>query len=176
MRIALASDHAGFDLKERLRPLAEGNGHDVVDCGCWSRDRVDYLEYTLSAVVRLTRGECDRAILACGNGFAMAMVANRFPGIRAAVCHDSYSARTSREMGDSNILVFGARVVAAEYAAELAAIWLATGFRGEEDERYAQRLEAVRLLDTLIVAPDWLSRLELLLPPAGRGPAEEARE
>lgn len=174
MHIALASDHAGFDLKERLRPLVGGNGHDVFDCGCWSRDRVDYLDYTLSAVVRLARGECDRAILACGNGFAMAMVANRFPGIRAAVCHDSYSARTSREMGDSNVLVFGARVVAIEYAAELAGIWLNAGFRGDEEPRYAQRLEAVGLLEALVAAPDWLSRLESRLPPTRGGSPREA--
>lgn len=164
MRIALASDHAGFDLKERLRSLVEGKGHELVDCGCRSRDRVDYLEYTLAAVSRLTSGECDRAILSCGNGFAMAMVANRFPGIRAAVCHDSYTARTSREMGDSNVAVFGARVVAIEYAAELAEIWLTACFRGEEEARYLERLEAVRLLDTLIAVPDWSSRLESQLP------------
>lgn len=174
MRVALASDHAGFDLRERLRSLVEDEGHSVIDCGCWSHDRVDYLEYTLAAVVSLASGECDRAILSCGNGFAMAVVANRFPGVRAVVCHDSYTARTSREMGDANVAVFGSRVVATEYAAELAEIWLTAEFKGEQTARYAKRLEAVRLLDTLVAAPDWLSRLQSRMPPAPTAPPQES--
>lgn len=176
MRVVLACDHAGFDLKERLRPLVEGEGHSVIDCGCWSRDRVDYLEYTLAAVVALATGDGDRAILCCGNGFAMAMVANRFPGIRAVVCHDAYSARTSREMGDANVAVFGSRVVATEYAAELAGVWLAAEFKGVEDGRYRDRLHDVGLLETSIVEPDWLRRLQSRMPPGGIVPSPESTE
>jgi RpiB/LacA/LacB family sugar-phosphate isomerase len=158
MRIAVAADHAGYDLKETIvRGLAE-DGHQPVDCGCHGQERVDYFDYTLEVVAKIVADECERGICLCGNGYAMAMLANRFPGIRAAVCHDSFTARTVVEMGDANVISIGARVVGAELALELVRAWLASHFRSEV-ERYARRLERISALERELVAPGWRSVL-----------------
>jgi ribose 5-phosphate isomerase B len=162
VRVALASDHAGFELKEFLKPRLGVLDVAIVDCGCFSKERVDYFDFTLVAARSVLDGSCDIAIGACGNGFAMAMLANRLPGIRAAVCHDVLSARTVREMGNANFLAFGARVVAPETAWELARLALQSEFRGDETPRYARRLERLAALERSILRPDWQHALERL--------------
>lgn len=154
MRIALASDHAGYPLKEAVARWIREAGSEPVDCGCDGLEPVDYLEFTLAAVSQLTSGQCERAILLCGNGYAMAMVANRFPGVRAAVCHDPYSARTVVEMGGANTLSLGARVVGPDLAGELVRIWLESRFRADV-ERYVRRLEKLEAFDRSLAATGW---------------------
>jgi ribose 5-phosphate isomerase B len=129
--IAIASDHAGFKLKQYLLAQFAREKVDFIDCGCISEDRVDYIGYTLKVVSLIADSTCERGILLCGNGFAMAMLANRVPGMRAAVCHDAYTARTAREMGNANIISLGARVVGLELAWELTRIWLNSEFHIE---------------------------------------------
>jgi len=160
MRIAIGSDHAGFALKQFLKPSLEQQGHQIVDCGCHTPERVDFPEYTLKVVWEMVSGNCERGIYTCGNGYAMAMLANRVPGMRAAVCHDAFTARTSKEMGDSNIISIGARVVGPELAWDLVQIWLRSEFRGKTVERYARRLEQVSEFDKLFASDDWREALE----------------
>jgi len=160
VRIAVGSDHAGFALKEYLKPRLKDAGVEIVDCGCNSADRVDYLEYTLGVAWELVSGHCELGIVVCGNGYGMAMVANRIPGIRAAICHDAFTARTSKEAGDSNIISLGARVVGPELAWDLVQIWLKAEFKGKTVHRYARRLEELAKLERLIAAAGWQDALE----------------
>lgn len=160
MKIAIGSDHAGFALKQFLKPRLEEAGHEVVDVGCYSPERVDFPEYTLKVVWNMVSGNCERGIFTCGNGYAMAMLANRIPGMRATTCHDAFTARTSKEMGDSNIVSIGARVVGAELAWDLVQIWLKSEFRGKTVPRYARRLEQLAELDKRFAAVGWRDALE----------------
>jgi ribose 5-phosphate isomerase B len=173
VKLALAADHAGFELKQSVgRMLAEA-GHEIVDCGCHGIEQVDYLDPTLALVEQMVSGACERGICLCGNGYAMAMLANRFPGIRAAVCHDSFSARTVVEMGAANVLSIGARVVGEELALELVEIWLASRFRSDV-ERYARRLERLEALETELVVREWRAVLARQAR-RGRRPGESYR-
>ncbi len=160
MKIAMGSDHAGFALKEYLKPRLKDAGLTIVDCGCHSAVRVDYLEYTLKVVWELVSGNCELGVVVCGNGYGMAMVANRIPGIRAAICHDAFTARTSKESGGSNIISLGARVVGPELAWELVQVWLKAEFKGKTVQRYARRLEELAKLERLIAAAGWRDALE----------------
>ena len=169
MKVAMGSDHAGFALKEFLKPRLAAANVEVVDCGCHSAERrVDFPEYTFKVVWELVSGNCERGIYTCGNGYAMAMVANRIPGMRATICHDAFTARTSKEMGDSNIVSMGARVVGPELAWDLVQIWLNSEFRGNEVARYARRLEELAELEKLFAAPDWRDALENYVRSASR--------
>ena len=160
MRVAIGNDHAGFELKEFLKPRLVQAGIEVVDCGCYSPDPVDFPEYTLKVVWEIVSGNCERGIYTCGNGYAMAMLANRVPGMRATICHDVFTAHSSREMGDSNIISLGARVVGPEVAWDLAEIWLKSEFIGKTVPRYARRLEEVSAFDQLFARADWKQLLE----------------
>jgi ribose 5-phosphate isomerase B len=151
----VGSDHAGFALKEYLKPRLKDAGVEIVDCGCDSADRVDHLEYTLRVVWELVSGNCELGVVVCGNGYGMAMVANRIPGIRAAICHDGFTARTSKEAGDSNILSLGARVVGPELAGDLVQIWLKAEFKGKTVHRCARRLEELAKVERLIAPASW---------------------
>ena len=167
MKLALAADHAGFELKTSVGRMLADAGHETVDCGCHGLEPVDYLDPTLALVQAMVSGGCERGICLCGNGYAMAMLANRFPGIRAAVCHDSFSARTVVEMGAANVISIGARVVGKELALELVEMWLASKFRSGV-ERYARRLERLEALERELVVPEWRS---ILARHSGRGRA-----
>ena len=137
--------------------LAEA-GHETADCGCHGPEPVDYMDSTVVLVQEVASGACERGICLCGNGYAMAMLANRFPGIRAAVCHDSFTARTVVEMGAANVISIGARVVGGELALELVRIWLASEFRSDV-ERYTRRLDRLEALERELVVPEWRSIL-----------------
>lgn len=158
MKLALAADHAGFELKQSVARMLAAADHETVDCGCHGPEPVDYIDSTLRLVHELVSGSCTRGVCLCGNGYAMAMLANRFPGVRAAVCHDSFSARTVVEMGAANVISIGARVVGEELALELVRIWLASDFRSDV-ERYARRLERLEALERELVVPEWRSIL-----------------
>ena len=140
MRIALGSDHAGFGLKQDLKAFLVEHGHDVIDCGTDSTDPVDYPAFCAAAAREVSEGRADRAIVLGGSGQGEQMVANKVPGIRAALCHDLYLARLSRQHNDANVLGMGARVIAPTYAKEIVAIWLDTAFEGG---RHVQRIEQI---------------------------------
>ena len=130
MRIAMGSDHAGFPLKEDLKSFLIEQGHEVIDCGTDSTEPVDYPVFCYAAAKEVVEGRADRGIVLGGSGQGEQIAANKVRGIRAALCHDLYLARLSRQHNDANILAMGARVIAPTYAREVAAVWLATAFEG----------------------------------------------
>lgn len=130
MKIALGSDHGGYHLKEKLVQLVRDLGHEVADTGCFSCDSVDYPDYAEQVAALVGDGRCERGILVCGTGIGMAIAANRHRRIRAANCHDDYTARMSREHNDANVLCLGARVIGEGVAVDVVRIWLATPFSG----------------------------------------------
>ncbi len=144
MRLGLASDHGGFELKEELKSFLASLGVEPVDLGTFSADSVDYPDFGILLAGKVSRGELERGILICGTGIGMSIVANKFPGIRAALVHDLYSSRFSREHSDSNILVMGGRVLGKDLAKEIVRTWLETPFAGG---RHKHRLEMIERLE-----------------------------
>jgi ribose 5-phosphate isomerase B len=130
VRIALGSDHAGFPLKERLKAFLTDEGHEVIDVGTDSESPVDYPAFCADAARAVIQGRADRAIVLGGSGQGEQIAANKVRGIRAALCHDLYLARLSREHNDANVLAMGGRIVASAYAEEIVKVWLATPFQG----------------------------------------------
>ena len=130
MRISLGCDHAGYPLKEHLKAFLSTEGHEVLDMGTHSVEPVDYPPFCAAAASAVTRGDADRAIVMGGSGQGEQIAANKVPGARAALCHDLYLARLSREHNDANVLAMGARVIATAYAEEVVRVWLATPFAG----------------------------------------------
>lgn len=146
MHIAMASDHAGFELKGDLRMYAEGLGHEVSDLGAHSLiPGDDYPDYAEALGMAVMSGQAERGILVCGSGVGVSVAANKIVGIRAAVCHDTYSAHQGVEHDDMNVLVMGSRVVAVELAKELVRSFLGARFSGEE--RHVRRLNKVRAIE-----------------------------
>ena len=127
--IALGSDHAGFHLKENIKEYLAGLGYKVRDFGTGSPDRVDYPDFGIAVGEAVARGECDRGIVMCGTGIGISISANKVKGIRAAVCSEPFSARLSKEHNNSNVLAFGSRVVAPEYARTIVKAWLDATFQ-----------------------------------------------
>ena len=144
MRISLGSDHAGFGLKEELKAFLQTEGHAVTDHGTDSEAPVDYPAFCAAAARAVVSGEADRAIVLGGSGQGEQITANKITGIRAALCHDLYLARLSREHNDANVLSMGARVIAPEYAKEIVRLWLATPFAGG---RHVPRLEQIAAIE-----------------------------
>ena len=140
MRIALGADHAGFPLKEDLKSFLAEQGHEVQDVGTDSTEPVDYPPFCAAAARAVASGGADRAIVLGGSGQGEQIAANKVHGIRAALCHDLFLARLSREHNDANVLALGARVVAPAYAREIVRVWLETAFEGG---RHTPRLEQI---------------------------------
>lgn len=140
MRVAVASDHAGYGLKEETKGFLEGEGHDVLDCGTDSEKPVDYPAFCAAAARAVIEGRADRAIVFGGSGQGEQIAANKVHGVRAALCNDLYTARLSREHNDANVLSIGARIVAPTLAKEIVRVWLATPFEGG---RHLKRLEQI---------------------------------
>jgi len=130
MKIALASDHAGYELKKEIAGYLSGRGIEFLDFGCRQGEKVDYVDYGAMAARSVVAGGCDRAILVCGSGLGMAIIANKFRGIRATPCWNEYSAEMSRRHNDSNCLSLGGRVLGPEEALRIVSIWLETAFEG----------------------------------------------
>ena len=145
MRIAVGADHAGFELKNVLAADLHRRGHAVIDTGTSGPDPVDYPDYAEAVSKLILSGAAQRGLLICGSGVGASVSANKIPGIRAAVCHDTYSARQGVEHDDMNILVLGARIIGIELARELAEGFLAAKFTGEE--RHRRRLEKIAALE-----------------------------
>ena len=145
MKITIGSDHAGFALKKVLIEHLQKNGHKLDDVGTDTIDPVDYPDYAEAVAQGVIQGRSERGILICGSGVGASVAANKVPGIRAAVCHDSYSAHQGVEHDDLNVLVLGSRVIADELAKDLCTIFLNARFTG--DLRHRRRLEKVRKIE-----------------------------
>jgi ribose 5-phosphate isomerase B len=145
MRIALSADHAGYDLKQELLAQLTRQGHDVLDLGTHSRAPVDYPDSAEAVAHALREGQAERGLLVCGSGAGVSIAANKFPGVRAAVCHDTYTAHQAVEHDDMNVLCIGARVVGSALALELVAAFLAAEFSGED--RHLRRLNKVLAIE-----------------------------
>lgn len=141
MEIALGSDHAGFNLKEAVKSMLDDLGHTYVDLGCESTESVDYPDFAFAVADAVAQGRFPQGILVCGSGIGMCMVANKVPGIRAALCHDTFSARGARAHNNANILCMGERVIGLGLAREIVSAYLTTDFEGG---RHARRLEKMR--------------------------------
>ena len=140
MKIGLACDHAGFELKEEIKSLLLSLGIESMDFGTFNEDSVDYPDYGILVAEKVSRGDLERGILICGTGIGMSIVANKFPRVRAALVHDLYSSRCSREHNDANVLTLGAGLIGVNLAKQILKTWLATEFAGG---RHAQRVEKI---------------------------------
>ena len=145
MRLVIGSDHAGYELKQQLFQDLRALGHEVVDVGTHSTAPVDYPDYAEKVAAEVTAGRADRGVLICGSGVGACVAANKIPGIRAAICHDGYSAHQGVEHDDMNVLVLGSRVIGAELAKDLVRDYLRANFSGEE--RHVRRLGKVRAIE-----------------------------
>lgn len=145
MRIIIGADHAGFELKQNIGAYLRERGHEVIDKGTDSTAAVDYPDYAEAVGKALIDGEGERAVLICGSGVGASVSANKIPGVRAAVCHDSYSARQGVEHDDMNVLVLGARIVGVELARELVNHFLAAKY--SDEERHHRRVEKIKALE-----------------------------
>jgi ribose 5-phosphate isomerase B len=144
VRVAIASDHAGFPLKENLREYLDELGHDVVDLGTDSEQPVDYPLYCASVARKVVSGEADRGVVLGGSGQGEQLAANKVRGARAALCNDLFTARLSRQHNDANVLAMGGRIVAFGLAREILKVWLDTDFEGG---RHVARLEQVAAIE-----------------------------
>lgn len=144
--IALACDHGGFQLKEEVKKHLDELGLPYEDFGCHDGEACDYPDMAKLACDAVVDGRCDRALLFCGTGIGISMAANKMKGIRAALCHDSFSAEFTRRHNDSNIIAFGARVIGPGLALQLLDIFLNTPFEGG---RHAVRVEKMMALEQL---------------------------
>lgn len=146
MRIVIAADHAGYHLKEEVVRALASEGIPTTDLGTGTTDPVDYPDFARAVGEAVSRGQADRGILICGSGVGVCVAANKIPGVRAGICHDTYSAHQGVEHDDMNVLVLGARVIGPELAAELTRTFLNARFTGEE--RHLRRLEKVKKIES----------------------------
>jgi ribose 5-phosphate isomerase B len=145
MRIAVGSDHAGFELKQWLVKELDAMGRTFIDLGTHDTRPVDYPDFAAAVATAVREGSADRGIVICGSGVGASVAANKVNGIRAGLCHDVYSAHQGVEHDDMNVLVLGARVIGEQLAAELARAFLGATFTGEE--RHLRRLAKVKALE-----------------------------
>lgn len=144
MRIAIASDHAGYAMKDDLKHLLQELGHEVQDFGTHSTDPVDYPDFIVPAAEAVAAGQYDRGIVLGGSGNGEALAANKVPGIRCTLCWESYTARAARQHNDANMLSLGARVIGAEVAREVVRVWLKASYEGG---RHQARLDKIRAVE-----------------------------
>jgi ribose 5-phosphate isomerase B len=155
MKIVIGSDHAGFELKEEVRKYIADLGHEVLDVGAFNieptDDYPDYAEYVGRA---LHAKNADRGVLICGSGVGVSVAANKMPGIRAAMCHDTYSAHQGVEHDNMNVLVLGARIIGSALAYELVAAYLNAKFQSNE-ARFVRRLNKVNAIEARFMTNNW---------------------
>ncbi|HQO79149.1 MAG TPA: ribose 5-phosphate isomerase B [Thermodesulfobacteriota bacterium] len=143
MKVVLASDHRGYQLKKTLQEFLAQQPVEVLDVGTFSVDSVDYPDFCRLAAEKVSSGEYDRGIVICGSGIGMSIVANKFPGVRAALCHDVLAAEMSRKHNDSNVLSLGADRVDAQRALDIVKIWLETPFEGGRHQRRLEKIQEI---------------------------------
>ncbi len=146
MRIAMGADHAGFELKRDLAAAMAQQGHDILDVGTHTTAAVDYPDIAEAVAMAIRNGQVDRGIIICGSGAGVTVAANKFPGIRAAVCHDTYTARQAVDHDDINVLCLGARVIGASLARLLTETFLAATFSA--DDRHLRRLAKIDAIES----------------------------
>jgi ribose 5-phosphate isomerase B len=143
MKIAIGGDHPAFALKEAIKAYLREREVEVVDVGTHSTDSTDYPPYGAAVAQRVASGEVDTGIVICGTGIGMSITANKIPGIRAALCHNTDYARLARQHNDANVLALGARFVATPYAIEILRAWLDTPFEAGRHERRVRQVNAL---------------------------------
>jgi ribose 5-phosphate isomerase B len=143
MKIAVGSDHRGFESKEMVKNIVTQFDHEVVDCGTTNNNPVDYPDMAYIAAKKVVSGEVDRAILICGSGIGMCIAANKVPGIRAALCHDELSAQISRDHNDANVLCTSGDLVGEVLLRKMVEIWLSTPFSGGRHQRRVDKIKAI---------------------------------
>ncbi len=146
MKIALASDHAGFEIKQGIAEFLKDKNYIYFDFGSGPGEKVDYVDFGVNAVQGIVRGDYDRGILICGTGIGMSLVANKFKGIRAALCCDEYMARMSRQHNNSNCLTLGGRILPLDEALVIVQAWLDAEFEGD---RHSRRLDKIAALEEI---------------------------
>ncbi len=143
MKIAIGSDHGGFELKEFIKAFLINEGYEIIDYGTYSEKSVDYPDIAKILCENLLKKELKRGILICGTGIGMSISANRFKGIRATLANDLFSAIMARKHNDSNVLVMGGRVIGKEVAREIVKVWLNEKFEGERHQRRLNKIESI---------------------------------
>ncbi len=146
MRVAVGADHAGFELKRDLAGALAQKGHEILDLGTHSSAAVDYPDIAEAVATAVRNGQVDRGVLVCGSGAGVAVAASKFPGVRAAVCHDCYTARQAVEHDDVNVLCIGARVIGPALARTLVETFLSAEFDAEE--RHLRRLAKIDAIES----------------------------
>ena len=150
MRLAISADHAGFEMKRDLVAAVRQLGHEAQDLGTHSTEAVDYPDCAEAVAAALRDGRAERGIIVCGSGAGVSIAANKFPGIRAAVCHDCYTAHQAVEHDDMNVLCVGARVIGINVARELVDAFLKASFTGED--RHRRRLDKILAIEARFAA------------------------
>lgn len=141
MKIAIGSDHGGFQLKEAIKTYLEEKGHEVNDFGAYSTESVDYPEIGEKVAISVKEAENERGIIICGTGLGISISANKIPGIRAALVSDTFTAKMSRAHNDANILALGGRVLGVDLTLEIVDVWLHTEFEGGRHERRVNKIK-----------------------------------
>jgi len=143
MKIAIGSDHRGYDIKQQIKAIATELGHECIDVGTSDNNPVDYPDLAYLAATAVSNKQADRAILSCATGIGMSMAANKVNGIRAALCHDELSAQISRDHNDANVLCLSADQVGVVLLRKMVEVWLNTEFSGGRHERRVRKIEAI---------------------------------
>jgi len=141
--LVIASDHGGLELKDAIKTALMSRGLKVEDLGTISPDSVDYPDFGEKVAHAVSKGEAEQGILICGTGIGMSIVANKFPGVRAALVNDEFTAQMSREHNDANILVMGGRILSSEQACKLVDIWLDTSYEGGRHQRRLDKIAEI---------------------------------
>ena len=143
MKIAIGADHGGYNLKTEIKQWLEEKGYSYEDMGTFSTESCDYPDLALKVAEKVASGACTQGILVCGTGIGVSIAANKVPGIRAALCHDTFSAKASREHNDANVLALGERVIGRGLALEIVEAWLGASFSGGRHQRRVEKIKAL---------------------------------
>lgn len=147
MRIAMASDHAGLELKLEIAEILKSQGHEIIDFGTNSPEAADLPDHVYPAALAVSAGEAERGIFVDGVGYGSAMIANKVPGVFAAVCQDPFCAELARSHSDTNVLCIGGKIIGSAIALEIVRVWMTTDWLGTENDKYARRVQKVIEID-----------------------------
>jgi ribose 5-phosphate isomerase B len=147
MRIAMASDHAGLELKLEIAAVLRAQGHEIIDFGTNTADAADLPDHVYPAALAVSKGEVERGIFVDGVGYGSAMIANKVPGVFAAVCQDPFCAELARSHSDTNVLCIGGKIIGSAIAIEIVRVWMVTEWLGTSNEKYARRVQKVVEID-----------------------------
>jgi len=153
VRYAIAGDHAGFSMKNEVVKFLQTLGVEAIDCGTHTSDSCDFPDFAEAVATRILSGQIDRGILVCGSGVGVSVAANKFPGIRASLCHDTYSARQGVEHDDMNVLCIGARVIGPELAFEIIKAFLGATYAPQP--RHQRRLDKILAIEKRVLAGEF---------------------